>query len=663
MKKRLVSLLLAMTMVTTVVTGCKNDVPPAGEGTVSENVEEQGTEAATEATEASVEDNTEVLDISDDAVLKDLPTEWDMTELYADEDAFEADMKRVEELIPEIEKLKGTLNSADGILNDLENPGLNEINAIWNKSGMYVTFLSSLDPTDPWASKANARYNEVFQKVMLAYSFEEPEIMAIPFEERIKIFSDERLAPYTYRMKNYTDPDYVCLGEEASMVATLLGSAVNNSDTHDTFDYVEVPKPTFTYPDGTEGVYSDAVYSNVIQSSEYDHEFRKELYTLRNSMRQPYAYTYASLLEGQMRLYWANAQIYGYDSTLEAALDSSDVEPEVYDKIIEFSHDLLPKVYEYYDAKKKILGLEDEMMLCDLNLPVTDYKPKKVTYEYAVNIGREGISAWGDEYLKTFDMIITSPHIDVYPSDTKQTGAYETLQGNETTPFIMYNFDGTETYTSTIVHEMGHAVYSELSAENQNLFNNNPGIFTQEVASTANEIMFHEYMIENAQTKEEKLYWMDQEINLFLSTILRQCMYSEFEDYCYKTIENGGALDAEEMAAKWIELEELYYGEGMTIPEDSGIDWARIPHMYYDYYVYKYATSITYAASICNQVDEKGQDEIDAYMEFLKAGNSASPSELLSIAGVDPMDDATYDEAQVLIENLIDEFVETAKEQ
>ena len=663
MKKRLVSLLLAMTMVTTVVTGCKNDVPPAGEGTVSKNVEEQGTEAATEATEASVEDNTEVLDISDDAVLKDLPTEWDMTELYADEDAFEADMKRVEELIPEIEKLRGTLNSVDGILNDIENPELNEINAIMNKAGMYVYLLSSLDPTDPWTGEANARYSEVSQKEMMAYSFEASEIMEIPFEERQRIFADERLAPYAYVMRNYTDPDFVVLGEEASIVETLYTSSFNNSDTHDIFDYVEVPKPTFTYPDGTEGVYSDAVYSNVIQSSEYDHEFRKELYNLRNSMRQPYAYTYASLLEGQMRLYWANAQIYGYDSTLEAALDSSDVEPEVYDKVIEFSHDLLPKVYEYYDAKKKILGLEDEMMLCDLNLPVTDYKPKKVTYEYAVNIGREGISAWGDEYLKTFDMIITSPHIDVYPSDTKQTGAYETLQGNETTPFIMYNFDGTETYTSTIVHEMGHAVYSELSAENQNLFNNNPGIFTQEVASTANEIMFHEYMIENAQTKEEKLYWMDQEINLFLSTILRQCMYSEFEDYCYKTIENGGALDAEEMAAKWIELEKLYYGDGMTILDDSGIDWARIPHLYYNYYVYKYATSITYAASICNQVDEKGQEEIDAYMAFLKAGNSASPSELLSIAGVDPMDDATYDEAEVLIGNLIDEFVETAKEQ
>ena len=207
---------------------------------------------------------------------------------------------------------------------------------------------------------------------------------------------------------------------------------------------------------------------------------------------------------------------------------------------------------------------------------------------------------------------------------------------------------------------MGHAVYSELSAENQNVYNNNPLIFTQEVASTANEIMFHKYMIENSETKEEKIFWLDKEIGLFLRTIISQCMYSEFEDYCYKTIENGGSLNADDMADKWLELEHMYYGDAVTVYDDSGIGWARIPHLYYDYYVYQYATSLTYAASVCNQVDEKGQEEIDAYLEFLKAGNSASPSELLKIAEVDPLADETYEEAGELISEMIDEFIKTA---
>ena len=617
-------------------------------------------ETSSSANESSAKAEQEPVS-SRDNVLKDLPTSWDLTELYANEDAFEADMKRMEELIPEIESIRGTLNSVEGILNDLENPELLEINKIGYKAMMYTQFLNSLDATDPWAIKAGARYNEVAQKVSLAYAFEQTEIMEMPLEKRQEIFSDERLAPYAYYMKNFTDPDYVVLSEEAKTVETLLGYAINNGDTHDIFDYIELPIPTFTYPDGSEGTLTDAEYAKIVESGEYDHEFRKEIYGLRNSMRAPYANTYASLLDGAMRANWAEAQIHKYDSTLEAALDSSDVDPKIYDKIIEFSHSLLPKVYEYYETKKNLLGL-DEIMLCDLNLSVTDYTPKEISYEDAVNIGREGIAAWGDEYLEAFDKIITSPHIDVYPSSTKETGAYENLIGNETTPFVLYNFDGSESYISTIVHEMGHAVYSELSAENQNIYNCTPDIFTQEVASTANEIMFHNYMIENAKTKDEKLYWMDQQINLFLGTIVRQCLYSEFEDYCYKTIEGGGSLDADAMAQKWLELEKLYYGDKMTILDDSGIDWARIPHLYYDYYVYQYATSITYAASICSQVGQKGQEEIDDYLDFLKAGTTTSPAELLSIAGVDPLDDDTYSAAGELIENLIDEFTQTAME-
>ncbi len=639
MKKKIVALLLVCTML------------------VSSGYSPLTKEDAKKDTDKKDKSKTESLA---DRVLTDLPTSWDLTDLYEDEDAFEADMKRIEELLPGVKELRGTLNTKEGILASLEDPGLLEIRAISNKAGMYAGFLNSLDPSDSWAGKAGARYNEVMQKVQLAAAFEEPEIMELPLKEREEIFSSRDLKPYAYAMRDYTDPDYVVLSEESKRVETLMESAQNNEDTHDVFDYVELERPEFTYPDGTKGKLTDAAYANIIQSGEYDHEFRKELYGLRNAMRQPYANTYASLLEGAMRSNWASAQIHGFDSTLGQALKSSDVEPEIYDRVIEFAHGLLPKVYEYYEARKEVLGL-DEMMLCDLNVPVTDYEPKKISYEDAVNRGRSAITVWGDEYLEAFDKIITSPHIDVYPSDTKATGAFESLDGNETTPFVLYNFDDSETYISTIVHEMGHAVYSELSAENQNVYNNCPTIFTQEVASTANELMLDKNLIANAKTKDEKLYWLDTEINLFLSTIVRQCMYSEFEDYCYKTIENGGKLDPGEMSDKWMELQKLYYGDDMTCFEDSGIDWARIPHLYYNYYVYKYACALTYAASICNRVDEEGQDAIDDYIDFLKAGNSDSPSKLLEIAGVDPLDDTAYEEAGELIENLIDEYIEVCK--
>ena len=361
-----------------------------------------------------------------------------------------------------------------------------------------------------------------------------------------------------------------------------------------------------------------------------------------------------------MKFNWGRAKIYGYNSTLDMDLKEEAIEPEVYDKIIQFANSMCPKFSEYYRVKKEMLGL-DKFMPCDINYPVTKYSPGEVSYDESVAMGREAVSVWGDEYVKTFDEIITSPHVDAYPAEKKTTGEFETLMGNETLPYVLLNFDGTKNYTSTVVHEMGHAVYSQMSAQYQNVYNNNPTIFTQEVASTANEIMFARLMADSATTQEEKLYWLDQEIVLFWGTLMAQAQISEFEDYCYKVIENGGSLSADDLSEKWLQLQRKYYGDNVTVPDHAGIDWARIPHLYYNYYVYKYATSITYAASICKQVEETGQEERDAYMQFLKAGNSRTPSELLAIAGVDPLDDATYEAARNYIEDLIDEFVDEAE--
>ena len=595
-----------------------------------------------------------------EGVAAKLPTSWDLTDIYENLDVFEEDMKRAEELLPEVDKLRGTLNSVEGILNSVENPKIIELKAILDKAAMFSELLESLDASDPMVIGVSSRFNEVAKKYDLAFSFYGPEIMEMPIEERQRIFSDKRLADYSFYFRDYTDPDYRIPSEDETRAVTVLSTADNSSSVYSILDYIDRPQPSFTYPDGTRGVLSDTVYSRVVSSDKYDQSFREQLYKLRSMSRQQYKNTYAALLDGQMKFNWGRAQIYGYDSTLAMDLKEEAIEPEVYDRIIQFANSMDPKFSEYYRVKKDMLGL-DKFMPCDISLPVTKYSPKEVSYDEAVTMGRAGISVWGDEYLKAFDEIITSPHVDVYPADRKNTGAFETLMGNETLPFVLLNFDGTEGYTSTVVHEMGHAVYSRMSAQNQNAYNNNPTIFTQEVASTANEIMFAHYMADSASSKDEKMYWLDQEIGLFWGTLMAQVQISEFEDYCYKVIENGGSLSADDLSEKWLQLQRKYYGDNVTIPDYAGIDWARIPHLYYNYYVYKYATSITYAASICKQVEEKGQDEIDAYMQFLKAGNSASPSELLAIAGVDPLDDATYEAARNYIEDLIDEFVDEAE--
>ena len=247
MIKKILAMMLAVMMLVT--SGCSAQLAVDKDGNVSVDgvpagdLYDKGGLSGEENMESESDDES-----ARDDVLKDLPTKWDLTDLYTDEDAFEADMKRVEELIPKIESYRGTLNSAEGIKKFLEDPDCLEINAIICKAYMYTTFLYSMDPTDARAGKAYARYNEVLQKYTLAEAFADPEIMEMPLEKRQEIFSDKRLAPYAYAMRNYTDPDYTVLSEEAQRVATLMESAQNNENTHDIFDYVELPHPSFTYP-------------------------------------------------------------------------------------------------------------------------------------------------------------------------------------------------------------------------------------------------------------------------------------------------------------------------------------------------------------------------------------------------------------------------------
>ncbi len=596
---------------------------------------------------------------ADDFPLGELSTEWDPTELYTDEDAFNEDMEYLSEHSDYVEKYRGTLNNADAILNFAEDEELLKLEAILARAEMYTGMLTTLDASDPWAQQASARYYDAWSKYLMAQGFVRPEIMELPLEERQEIFSDERLAPYAYSFREFTDPRAVVLSEEADRVETLLNVAVNQAQSaYSVFDNVENKRPEITYPDGSTGTLTDAAYSGIINNPEYDHDFRKMAYDTRNNMRRAYENTYAELLAGEMKRNWAEAQIYGFDTTLDYIAYRDDVDPKLFYNIIDFAHSLLPSIHKYYAARKEAMGLS-EMGVYDLNIPLTSHTDSEMSYEECVRLGREAVKFWGDEYLEIFDKILSGTHIDVYPSETKEGGAYSMLVGNETTPFIKYNFDGFKSYTNTIVHELGHAVYSEFSAENQNAYNNNPVIFTQEVASTANELTFYRKMIQEAGDDREKAYWLGEEINLFLNTIITQCRYSEFEDYCYKTLEAGEALSASSMNEKYAELMRFYYGDAVTVEDSAGIDWARIPHFYYGYYVYKYATSLTYATAINNKALED-ETEKERYIDFLKAGDSDYPVELLKIAGVDPMDPATYEEAGDYINTLIEEYLKTA---
>lgn len=258
--------------------------------------------------------------------------------------------------------------------------------------------------------------------------------------------------------------------------------------------------------------------------------------------------------------------------------------------------------------------------------------------------------------IDTFKTIISSGHVDVYPSAAKTTGAFENQRSDVYLPWVLFNYNGYANDVSTTAHEMGHAMYDALTTGNQPKQYRHPTIFTQEVASTTNELIYYNYKMSHALNDDEKLYYLQNALDLFTGAFFGQVMLAEFEDNFYRIVEEGGALDGEALSDKYLELLNTYRGDSIVSFPEAKYRWADIPHFYYEYYVYQYATSISYAASIAQDILNGRENAVEDYLSFLKAGHSADPQTLLSIAGVDPLNVETYHAAMDYFKSLVDEY-------
>ena len=426
-------------------------------------------------------------------------------------------------------------------------------------------------------------------------------------------------------------------------------------DAFERMEYVEMPYPTVTMPDGTVRELTDAVYNDIVHSDEYSREFKAEANKLYGSRARNYVNTMATLLEGNAREAYARALLAHFETTREAQLYTYDVNPAVYDMLIECAHNGIGDYQRYYRAHARGLGLEEQYPF-DMATYVSDFNPGKIAYEDAVAEVIEALGVLGEDYIEKFKAILSSGHVDVYPTDTKTTGAFETQPSSDYLPWVLFNYNGYANDISTIAHEMGHAMYDALTTENQPKQYRNPTIFTQEVASTTNELIYYNYKMSHAANDDEKLYYLQNVLDLFTGTFFTQVLFAEFEDYFYQILEAGDALDGEALSDKFLALLNEYRGDSVISFPENKYRWADIPHFYYTYYVYQYATSITYAASIAQGILDGRENAVEDYLSFLKAGWSADPQVLLSIAGIDPLKEETYRAAMDYFKGLVDEY-------
>ncbi len=506
----------------------------------------------------------------------------------------------------------------------------------------------------------NATYQAMVGKLMgvltavgAAFSFATPEIMAIP-EEALEGFY--KAAPGLERYRRYLNNErrrrehtlsaaeerlLAAAGEMANAPETVFGAFLN----------ADMRYPDAVDSEGKPHALSQSTFVPLEESG--DRALRKSayenLYNTLGGMRN----TAAGLLDAQnkQQKFFATARKYG--SAREAAMDRTNVPVSVYDNLIEAVHRNMDKMHRYVRLRKKLLGVE-ELHFYDVYTPLLKDEPAKIPFAQAKQTVYDALYPLGDGYRAILKEGFENRWIDVYENQGKRGGAYSA--GTKVHPFVLLNYSGSLDSQFTLAHEMGHALHSYLSNKHQNQIDSDYVIFVAEVASTCNEALLMEYLLKKTTDKKERVFLINHFLDQFKGTIYRQTMFAEFEKFMGAAVDAGQTLTADMLCAEYARLCKLYYGEDMVVDDQIAMEWARIPHFYYNYYVFQYATGYSAAIALSRHILREGENAVKDYLGFLSGGCSKSPIDLLKGAGVDMTSPAPVNDALQLFGELLDEM-------
>ena len=511
----------------------------------------------------------------------------------------------------------------------------------------------------------NATYQAMVGKLMgvltavsAAFSFSTPEIMAIP-EETLEGFY--KSAPELERYRRYLNNErrrkahtlsaaeerlLAAAGEMANAPDTVFGSFIN----------ADMRYPDAVDSEGKLHALSQSTFVPLEESG--DRALRKSayenLYNTLGGMRN----TAAGLLDAQnkQQKFFAEARKYG--SAREAAMDRTNVPVSVYDNLIEAVHQNMDKMHRYVRLRKKLLGV-DELHFYDVYTPLLKDEPAKIPFNQAEQTVYDALYPLGDGYRAILKEGFENRWIDVYENQGKRGGAYSA--GTKVHPFVLLNYSGSLDSQFTLAHEMGHSLHSYYSLKNQPRCTADYVIFVAEVASTCNEVLMMQHLLKTTTDKKQRAYLINHFLEQFRTTLYRQTMFAEFEKLMGEAAESGQSLTADYLCKTYYDLNKLYYGENMVVDQGIAMEWARIPHFYYDYYVFQYATGFSAAIAIAMRILREGAPAVADYKKFLSSGGSQDPISLLKIAGVDMASPQPVNDALALFGQLLDEMEELMK--
>ncbi len=585
---------------------------------------------------------------------KDIPLKdtWALEDLYAPDADWEKALARMQARMPELSEFEGKL-AQNGQTLCAFLALLEELDTQAESLGNYAMRRGDQDTRDANYQAMNGKFISAVTELSAGLSFATPEIMSIPEESLDCFYAD---CPRLERYRRYlTDQRRKKAHTLSAAEERLLAAAAEMAGAPESI-YSSVLNADLTYPDAvdSEGKPHSLSQSTFVPLEESgDRVLRKSayenLYHTLNGMRN----TAAGLLDAQNKQQKFYATARKYSSAREAALDGTNVPLSVYDNLIEAVHRNLDKMHRYVRLRKKLLGV-DQLHFYDIYTPLVQDLNKSIPYEQAKQTVYDALHPLGEDYRKILKEGFDNRWIDVYENRGKRTGAYSA--GTKVHPYVLLNYTGSLDSEFTLAHEMGHALHSYLSNKHQNPIDSDYVIFVAEVASTCNEALLMEYLLKRTRDKKERAYLINYFLDQFKGTIYRQVMFAEFEKTIGQMVDAGQTLTADVLCAEYRRLAELYYGPDMEVDEEIAIEWVRIPHFYYDYYVFQYATGYAAAIALSRRILSEGEPAVKDYLGFLSGGCSKSPIDLLKGAGVDMTGPQPVNDALALFGELLDEM-------
>ena len=580
---------------------------------------------------------------------------WNLKDMYESDAAWEAELLEIKKLAEEAVKMEGHVaESAQNLLKILELDATidEKLSLAYN----YAERQYDEDTSNTAHQAMAAKIMSMAADISSQLAFIVPEILAVDeavlegfYKEQPKLELYRKEVAEIQRVK-----EHKLSTEMEKLVAMTAEMSRVSYDTFNIMDNADMLFPEVENEDGETVRITHGRFIALLESA--NRQVRENTFKKYYSTYKQFLNTYASLYNGQVKQQIFYAKARKYESTLVASVDANNVSPVVYHNLVDTVNKNLDKLHRYVGLRKKCLGV-DELHMYDIYTPMVSGVAKKIPFEEAKETVLKALAPLGEDYVAKVKEGFESRWIDVYENQGKVIGAYS-AGAYGTHPYVLLNYNESLDNMFTLIHEMGHAMHSYYSNSTQPYIYSQYKIFVAEVASTCNEILLLEYLLKNTTDKKERAYLLNHYLDMFKGTLFRQTQFAEYEMRSNEMVEKGESLNADNLCELYLDINKKYYGEEMISDEEISYEWARIPHFYYDFYVYQYATSFSAAVAIAHDILREGGSVVEKYKEFLSGGCSEAPVELLKKVGVDMESPVPIQAALDVMGEVIDELEE-----